>query len=36
LLMEAHFPELNQVIKDDCLYVRGQKIIDWGLADKFY
>ncbi len=32
----ATIPELNQVIKDDYLYVRGQKIIDWGLADKFY
>jgi ATP-dependent protease ClpP protease subunit len=32
----ANIPNLNQVIKDDCLFVRGQKIIDWGLADKFY
>ncbi len=32
----ANIPKLNQVIKDDCLYVRGQNIIDWGLADKFF
>lgn len=32
----ANIPNLAQVIKDDCLFVRGQKIIDWGLADKFY
>ena len=32
----ATIPNLNSVIKDDCLFVRGQKIIDWGLADKFY
>ena len=32
----ANIPNLNNVIKDDSLYVFGQKIIDWGLADKFY
>lgn len=32
----ANIPNLEEVIKDDCLFVRGQTIIDWGLADKFY
>jgi len=32
----AKIPKLEEVIKDDCLFVRGQTIIDWGLADKFY
>tara|TARA_R110000868_G_C10972986_1_gene771174 strand:- start:53021 stop:53743 length:723 start_codon:yes stop_codon:yes gene_type:complete len=31
----ANIPELNKVIHDDCLFIQGQKIIDWGLADKF-
>jgi ATP-dependent protease ClpP protease subunit len=32
----ASIPDLKKVIKDDSLFVRGQKIIDWGLADKIY
>lgn len=32
----AKIPDLNKIIKDDSLYITGQKIIDWGLADKFY
>ena len=32
----ATIPNLKLVIKDDCLFVRGQQIIDWGLADEFY
>jgi ATP-dependent protease ClpP protease subunit len=32
----AKIPNLTQTIKDDKLYVRGQNIIDWELADKFY
>lgn len=31
----ANIPELSKVIKDDRLFVRGDKIIKWGLADKF-
>lgn len=32
----ANIPNLKKVIHSDQLYVSGQKIIDWGLADKFY
>lgn len=32
----AKIPNLAQVIKDDCLFVRGGDIIKWGLADEFY
>ena len=31
----AKIPDLKNVIHDDCLFVRGQKILDWKLADKF-
>lgn len=31
----AKIPNLEKVIKDDCFYVYGQKIIDYQLADKF-
>lgn len=31
----AEIPNLEKVINDDCLFVRGQKILDWKLADKF-
>jgi len=31
----ANIPNLEKVINDDQLYIRGQKIIDWKLADKF-
>lgn len=32
----AKIPNLEEVIKDDCLFIRGEQIIEWGLADKFY
>jgi len=32
----AKIPNLKEVINDDSLFVRGQQIIDWELADKFY
>lgn len=32
----AKIPNLTQVIKDDGLFVRGKKIIEWGLADELY
>lgn len=32
----AKIPDLEKVIQQDCLYIAGQQIIDWGLADKFY
>ena len=32
----AKIPNLEKVIHNDLLFVHGQKIIDWGLADKFY
>lgn len=32
----AKIPNLNEVIKDDNLFVRGNQIIEWGLADKIF
>lgn len=32
----AKIPNLEKVINDDSFYVRGKKIIDYQLADKFY
>jgi len=32
----ANIPDLKKVIKDDSLFIRGQKIIDYGLADKIF
>lgn len=32
----ATIPKLDSVIKDDHFFIRGQQILDWGLADKFF
>lgn len=32
----ASIPNLEEVLADDCYYISGQEIIDFGLADRFY
>jgi hypothetical protein len=32
----AKIPDLENVIKDDALFIYDEQCIEWGLADKFY